>query len=461
MNLEINDNKLKKTLHILLLIFPTMMLFCFTIYMGRNAFSWLYTPLTMLLIFLIAYFAPKLKIPYAPLLIFITALILRLICLKYWTINPLSDAKQGLEFSMQLANAKISDWNIVFSQSDYYYNVWPMHSPHKIYQTLALFMFGKNIYSIQLLNVMFSALSCVFTYLIAKALFSEKAGLTAGFLMVFNPTALLFSALLVNQHPSTTFCLAALFVYLKKPCKSHWLNIIISALLLTISQLLRPEMYIVLIAIFCYEIYLAAMENLDYRKILGFLAYCVVFFLLLLAVDKALMSAGWINNSILNSNLKYKIAVGQNQATEGRFLDSDYPLAGDEEALDRLLIERLSPPKETLILMYKKLLFQFSSYNYWWLQADKGGNLRQYILNNAFDPVLQSYMMIIMLFALLNTIFKRNKKENALLHIIFIGFLISFALMEVQQRYAYLFVYIFTIWGSNFMSASIERLKSE
>jgi len=107
--------------------------------------------------------------------------------------------------------------------------------------------------------------------------------------------------------------------------------------------------------------------------------------------------------------------------------------------------------------MYKKLLFQFSSYNYWWIKADKGGNLRQYVTDNAFDPILQTYMLLILFFAFLNTIFKRNDKEAMLLYIIFIGFLMTFAIIEVQERYSYLMIFLFTILGSNFISSIVHR----
>jgi len=324
----------RKFVHYLLLVFPAVCLAFFTIHTGRNAFSLIYMPTALLLIFFVVYLSPKVRVRFSGLVIFITALALRLICLKCWTITPLSDYLHGLDFSMKLANAKISEWSSVFSQNDYYYNVWSMHIPHKLYQTAALLIFGKSIYSIQLLNTIFSALSCVLAYLLARHLFNRKAGLIAGFLMAFNPTSLLFSALLTNQHPATAFCLLALLLYLARPFKG---SIFISAFSLFVSQLLRPEMYVVLIALVCYEIYIGIMEGFEYKKFVSLLLCCTVFFLLLNFTDISLKNAGWSNKSMLDSNLKYKLAVGQNQDAEGRFSEEDYPLAGDEEAIERLV----------------------------------------------------------------------------------------------------------------------------
>ena len=69
-----------------------------------------------------------------------------------------------------------------------------------------------------------------------------------------------------------------------------------------------------------------------------------------------------------------------------------------------------------------------------------------------FEPLTQSYMFFTMLLFLAASVrtFRDTDRRLALLYIILIGYLCAFALIEVQQRYAYITIPAVTILASLF-----------
>ncbi len=392
--------------------------------------------------------------------IFVMAFVARLIFIKIWPITPLSDCEMAYRLSEQMNATALSKWHELFAANPYYYDVWPMHVPFVIFQTLCIKLFGSSIFSIQLVNMFFSALTCVFVAICAEGLSnSKRVGIVAGLLMAFHVTTLFMACFLVNQHVSTCFFMAALCFVIKKPFRSGLVNDLMAGVLLAIGHLMRPEMYIVVIAVLCMVVYevirlYAQQEEQKKRAVKRVLAqgfcFLLTFFVVILVIDSLLLGLRWIDSSITESKLEYKLMIGLNQETEGRFQDVDYPLAANDLAVKEVLAERISGPADTATLMMKKLCFQFSSYNYWWLQADKGGTLRQYVINNIFEPLTQGYMFLILGLAFVAVIRMRKSADPrlSLLYIIYIGFLCAFALMEVQQRYAYITIPIAIVLAS-------------
>ena len=402
--------------------------------------------------------------------IFVIAFITRILFIKIWPITPLSDCEMAYKLSEHLNAVDITKWHEVFAANEYYYDVWPMHVPFVIFQTLCIRLLGSSVLSIQLVNMFFSALTCVCVAICAEGLSkSKRVGIIAGLLMALNTTTLFMACFLVNQHVSTCFFIASMCFIIKKPFKTEILNYIFAGILLAVGHLLRPEMYIVVIAVLCmfiYEIIKGLSQN-DKSKIINIIAktlcFVLAFFAVIHIVNSMLLGLRWVDNSITTSKLEYKFMIGLNQETEGRFQDADYPLAANDLAVKEVLKERISGPIDTAKLMIKKLCFQFSSYNYWWLQADKGGNLRQFVINNIFEPLTQGYMFLIMVLAFVASIkmVKNTDKRISLLYIIYIGFMCAFALMEVQQRYAYITIPIVTILASMlFKSNTTGTIKS-
>ncbi len=458
---------LNKFMGLVLFFIPCVFLFVFGthIFFTMNETWVVYTAIVAVVIAAIGYAAARLPQKLHLPICFVPALALRFLCLVIWQIEPLSDCKLGYDISYALSNARIGQWSGIMAESTYYYKTWCMHVPFILYQTFCMNIFGDSIVSIQIFNCLFSAISCIMAYKIAEAVYKKKdIALAAGLLMAVNPTCLLMSAFLVNQHVSTAMLLVSVYFILAKPCKKDISNTLWSAVFLAFGQLMRPEMHIVVIAYVCFNVYLCISKpsrRAVATAVRNVLIFVVIFFLIISVTDAVLKGFGMIEGSITQSNLKYKLMIGLNQETEGRFLDSDYLLAGDDAAVEKLLKERLSSVPETVMLFFKKWVFQFSSYNYWWLQADKGGAARQMFINEGFEPLLQSFMMFILLAAAVQCLKNYFKPQDgfAYMNIIFIGYLCSFALIEVQQRYTYMLIPVFTVLGAKVLPDIPKKIK--
>lgn len=385
-------------------------------------------------------------------LLFAGAFALRLAMIALWPVAPQSDILLSQQFAFALYETPLSDWPAVFRANPYFYHDWPMHIPYQLYEWACMKLLRLGWTSVHVMNAAFGAGACCVTAaLAAKLTGKQQAGALAGVLLALCPTALFLSGMAVNQHAETFFLLLTLLFWCGRPLRRTWANAVCAGLSLALAQLLRPECTVVLLAFVCEAVYLAARLLQKDRAVLrsrlcGLLLVIALFFGVTNAADFAIRSAGLADRPITSGNLKYKLAVGLNRETEGRFNPDDYALAADEQAVEDLLRTRWQGVSPFAALAVKKLDFQFTAYDYWWLQADEGGAAREFVKAHVFHPVTQCYMAVMLLLAA-GYLLAAPKKE-ALPNIVLLGFVCAFALIEVQQRYNYMLIPLFLIWAA-------------
>lgn len=385
------------------------------------------------------------KWKYSYILFIIAALILRLLILFIWKIEPVSDFKVTLDLSKILCDTPIGSWKETLDNMPTpYNNEWSAHMPFIMYQTFILKLFGGNFLSIQIVNGLLSFLTCIFASDIAKKLFGDKAGIFTLAVSGLNPVVLFFLPVLTNQHSALFFFTAALWVYIRKPVKNKYINIILCGVLTALSHLLRPEMYIVIIAfgVLCvYDI----LKNKDLKKVICFVIYTVVFFGSLFAADK-IIQGNITNRSILSGNLKYKIVVGLNKETLGCWSSEDNLLVNDEKKLNETLKTRITPPP--VGLMIGKAIFQTGEFTYdWSMNINKHPNISQLVVRR-FGA---AFMALIILMSCGTLINYRKKDELMIFTFIILCFAAVFAVIEIQPRYSYLLISIFPILSSGYI----------
>lgn len=383
--------------------------------------------------------------------VFAAALAARLIAVQVWAVEPSSDFGDTYRAATALAKADVSQMpQIMKSSFNYYYTVWPAHIVFILIEAAVIKIFGEGYYAIQIIFCIFGALSCLMTAKTADSFYGRRAGVVAGILMALFPLNLFFAGVLSNQHIAAFFFLAAVYILSAKPFKKHLLNISAAALCTGISQLVRPEMHVFVVAVVCYfvytEMFLARAKSFI-RRFLRLGCCCAVFIgiyvVLLFGTNAALMQSGIIEKPITGSNLTYKIATGLNTENMGLWNEEDAPLTEDETALHSLIGERLSHTGDIAILMYKKLMYQFGTYNYIWCVPNG--------IDDMWYAALTTDIMIILLLLCIVRLAAAVKGRNArevLLFIILIGYFITFAVIEAQNRYNYAFIPIFIIIAS-------------
>lgn len=377
------------------------------------------------------------------------ALLLRIIFALTRHIEPQSDFLLTYDLSRMLARTTVHDWSAVLANSgSIYVNQWSAHMPFVIYQTVILKIFGQSASAIRLVNAVFSALTCVFAADTARRISGDKAGFVTLTVTALNPLSLFFIPILTNQHAASCFFMAAVWVFYAKPVKNDYVNLALCGVLTAVSHLLRPEMYVVVIA----AAVIAAVDGVGERRIIKnaarFAVFAAVFFAVLLAADGVLSSNGITNQSILSGNLKYKIAVGLNSETTGTWSATDAELIFDEKKCGEAIAERLENTAEIVPLVIKKTAYQFGSFVYTW---SMNGNT---LPDEIYRRLSSSVMAAAGIFAAWTLIFgKKRRKRLFPLVMIFAGYAASFAVIEVQPRYNYLLVPIIIILASDFFAS--------
>jgi hypothetical protein len=380
-------------------------------------------------------------------IIVILALALRIAFVIFWRIEPQSDFAITLELAELLHKTPFSAWGSALdSYGTVYNNQWSSHMPFVIYQALC----GNKV-TIQIVNSIFSTFTCIFTAGIAKEIFGEKAGKIALLLSAINPLTLFFMPVLTNQHSATCFFAAAIWCFYKKPIKNNWLNSALCAVLTAISQLLRPEMYVVLIAAAVICVYSILKSGNAVKNVTTLIVYIVVFFAVILSVNSILESNGIAHQSILKGNLKYKIAVGLNKETNGAWSAEDERLIYDESALNEEFFERIKSP--SVKMMYGKTSYQFGTYVYPWAMSESSPKISQIIYRRGSA----AFMSIALIFAVLGLVLFKNKPIFPIC-VIFVGYMVVFAVIEIQARYNYLVVPLILVLASGMIGEIMKKI---
>lgn len=402
----------------------------------------------ILLIFAVFRFTNKLK--YATITIVAIAFILRIIFVFLWKIEPESDFEITFELSRLLHNTPLLQWGAALDNyGTIYNNQWSAHIPFIIYQ--AIF---PNKLTIQIVNSVFSVLTCVFTAGIVKELFGKKTADIVLLLSAINPLTLFYITVLTNQHAASCFFIAALWCFYRKPIKKPWLNGALCGMLTAVSQLLRPEMYVVLIAAAVVCIYYIFQNGEAVKSLTIMIVYIAVFFAVLFSVNAVLEKSGVIHQSILEGNLKYKITVGLNKETNGAWSAEDEQLIYNEDALNEEFIQRVKSP--SLKMMYGKISYQFGTYVYPWAMSQEHPNISQIIYRRGSA----AFMSVTVILAVLALLFVREKRLFAI-YVILAGYMAVFAIIEIQARYNYLTVPLILILASGMIKNSFYYINRQ
>lgn len=411
-------------------------------------------------------------------ILFAAALLLRCVMIVCYPIAPASDFKLQLDLAMQFSYQNPSTWPQMMAETNnMFYQNWCVHAPFLLLEMLILKVFGHSVTALQLIFAICSAASCAVSYHIGNALFRKRAGVIAGLLMVIQPTWLFFMPVLSNQHTATFFFLLAIYVVIAQPIGksektrlSFWqrtsCNAMLSGVCASVSQLLRPEMSVLhLVLLLFWLIYLPAAEKSPNCRIwsaikqgaVRLILYLCAFFIIVGSVDFALQSTNFIDGSIREGNLTYKIMVGLNAEMGGIWNIPDSEVT-DTEAMKQLIQQRLSDPKKVAKLVIHKLAVQFGTYNYGWAIGDKRGPLT----DQFFPGITQCFMLLVLLLSASCTIklLLHSTVEQTFLLIVLCGFFATFAVIEIQDRYNYLLIPLIVILSAKTLDRAYLRIKS-
>lgn len=373
------------------------------------------------------------------------AFILRMYAVLFWKSEPESDFALTYELSKLISAVSPKKWGSVLSSCDTIYTtIWSAHMPFVIYQSIPIRFFGSSTVILGVINAVWGVISCLFTAAIAKKLFSNSAGRNAMLFMAFNPVCIFFTPILTNQHPAVCLFLGGVYVICSKPFDKKWISAVLGGVLFALSQLLRPEMTVAVMAVGVYWVYDGILEH---RKLKGLLCLAVMlfsFFVILASADNILRENGIVEKSIMEQNMEYKIAVGLDRETKGGWSAENEALLYDESRLKEVFDSRLK--NASPLIMFEKVLYQFGTYVYPWSMKDD----RPFISNVIVRRASTAMMGMIAVFACMTLIFDKKTRKKTIPIVFIMGlYMAVYSVIEVQARYNYSVIPLIIILGSN------------
>ena len=378
----------------------------------------------------------------------VIALGLRCAALLAWNMEPVSDFKTNYELSELLTTIPIGYWGrFLHELGTEYTGVWSAHMPFILYQAIVI----KAGISPGLLNAFYGTAACIFTALIAKELFGNKAFATALMFASFNPLAVLYTSVLSNQHPGVMLMAASIWIIIKY---RNLAGAAIGAAVLGAAQIIRPEMYPAAVGIIIFYI----ISRIKGDKYAGRRAvvFAAVFIAAIIVCDICMRGGGLISGHIYSGNLGYKLCIGLNKATHGGWSEADAALLHTPELLSETLKERITQPGN-LFLLFRKVIYQFGSYSYHWIMNTAEYPLFSHIICRR---AVSAYMIIIASVAAIRLI---KDKENKLfpIAIILFGYMAAYSLIEIQPRYNFIILPLLTAAAADIQMAQSKPRKKK
>lgn len=376
--------------------------------------------------------------------VFILAFAARLAAALFWKIEPESDFLITYELGKIIAHTPLIEWGTALDNYGTSYNdLWAVHMPFVVYQGMLLKITDSAVI-LRLANTLFSFGSCFLVVNLAENLGGERAKRAALVFCAFNPAIVFFIPVLTNQHVSQFFFVMGLWLFMGGRVKNIYIRAWMSALCFGISQLLRPEMLVVVIAAVVYVIFSIIRSGGAVRKLFILITGICVFLAVIAAMNTFLTSINAVHRNIYSGNLNYKIMVGLNPETNGSWSASDSGLEGNTKAINAVIRSRLGEnPIKLAVRLYGKSVYQLGSYVYTWSYRNDCEWISQMIMRRGGTTV----MMVVCALAAVNLLFHRQKKF-IWLYIIMAAYAITYAVIEVQSRYNFVFIPVIVLLAS-------------
>ena len=397
-----------------------------------------------------------------------------------------------LYFIIAVPTPPVSDFYDLFSTAQkvaagdfsgfytYYFQYWAYQTPFVLYEALVLKLGGTE-FILKLLNVFYMVGSNLLLYCIIKQLISERCARVGAFLYAVFPAPVLLASLLTNQHLALFLLLFGLYILLKQS-KRPILSAVFSGLLFGLSNLMRPQVAIILLALAAVLI-LSIIKTHTKKQVLGFLfrgaALLLAYGIITVSISSFIKISGINPNGAANTRPEWKVIVGLDMTMDGTVKDTNkgYLLRIEDDALRseavrqaiRQDIDKYRLP--SFFLQKSAQMWGDTAPTFW---AFWGLDLNKKIFATTYEkfaPVIAEldkgiYLFIWVLFAVSACLFlfRKSTKEREkmlLFAIITIGFFLVYQIIEIQTRYRYdIMPFVFLFAAAGFQIFGFRKKKS-
>ena len=318
-----------------------------------------------------------------------------------------------------------------------------------MYQALLLKIFN-SVTVLKVLNAIYSSCLVLIVYYFSKRLTNERIAKVASMVYMILPFPLFLNTVLTNQHLATLLMYLSIIFLLKDDGKTK--NYVIAAILLALSNIIRPEAIIVVTTLIIYEI--GKIRRPILKETLKKVFLFIIIYLSINSLASQIVIKTGINPvGLTNQYPLWKFVLGFNHETCGYYTEDDLYVQMDKEASLNLVKERVTESPVEMIQLFTCKIDKF------WLQSslieeaqafeDKKINIFGFeIYFNEIQNLVMTYnnqiYLSVLILSIMSILFLR-KKEKVKEYMFFIIMLLVcfgvFLLIEIQPRYIY-FIHI-------------------
>ena len=342
----------------------------------------------------------------------------------------ISDFKTMLEASKELVNGTDA------YKSMPYFITWGYQMGHVIYQAILLNIIN-SITFLKIVNAIATSFTVVMIYLIGKELSTSKAAIIISIIYSIFLFPLLLNTVLTNQLLPMLLILIAIYLWMKKKKENKLMPVIIG-ILLGISNMLRSETIVIIIAFVLYTIFLMIKKENRKALIINLCLIIISYFTLTTATSFVLKATDISPSGLENKNSSWKFLEGLNIETRGQYSEDDaIKYSYDKKKTTKELKKRIQEEWQQYPLLFAKKT------KILWLNSDLSwslGHIENQEDLKLYEGINQIFIYFFVIMSLLSaiTLFKKTyKKEQILILLILFVYFGVYLFIEVMPRYAY------------------------
>lgn len=344
----------------------------------------------------------------------------------------------------------------IYYHDNNYFAKWAYQTGFLTYVMAVIKLFGANIRSIQLLNVLWQILSLLLTYVLAQKLFHQVAiSRISLFLLGINWEWLALNNRVTNQYIATVFFLLTWLLLLDKKTSS-W---ILAGVTLAIGNMLRPLSLVFIAAIIVFAlIYRFFNTTNNWRQgCLRLGGLLLVYLVITLSCGALIKQSGLNEYGLSNRDTEWKFVIGLNYPSTGSYSqplvkefnlkDTRKTMLKQEKQVTQRHIKYLNQHHLWLKLFIKKFFIV-------WSNPSNTLNFSLFAKNHSLKTVNQvnlwayAITVVEILLTLLGAIVLAFKKYHSgfnLLLLTLFAYAAAQVIIEVQGRYRIEFVPLLVI----------------
>ena len=362
--------------------------------------------------------------------LFLFAFVIRIGVILWIDTPVISDFKTMLDASKELVNGTDA------YKSMPYFICWGYQMGHVIYQAILLNIIN-SITFLKIVNAIVTSSTVIMIYLIGKELSNTKAAIIISIIYSIFLFPLLLNTVLTNQLLPMLLILIAIYLWMKKKKENKLMPVIIG-ILLGISNMLRSETIVIIIAFVLYTIFLMIKKENRKALIINLCLIIISYFTLTTATSFVLKATDISPSGLENKNSSWKFLEGLNIETRGRYSEDDaVKYSYDKKKTTKELKKRIQEEWQQYPLLFAKKT------KILWLNSDLSwslGHIENQEDLKLYEGINQIFIYFFVIMSLLSaiTLFKKTyKKEQILILLILFVYFGVYLFIEVMPRYAY------------------------